>query len=408
MNKKTTLIRQVATSLLAVLWSAAAWGWDSTPDDDGKYDRLFDRPTYFPDWSQPSDWPNAMYYRCDVRLGTADGPMVQNYEVAVYDQDGRLRHCGRSIARDGDLCVLTIRGEEGDTFTFQVIYGDDFEHPIIADIPDTEASFKTNDEVGLDEPFHLVIPGRTYLMETSTEAPVSEEHADVTVIRTINGGEWGTICLPFAMNAGQVTDVFGSDVQLGDFTGCETTFEDEAQTEVKRINVLFRSVNAIEANHPYIIKVSRDVTQFDVDDVDITVDAQTPPVIDCDELRFGSGTPRDPYRYIYNSFIGNYTDGFLIPDQCLFLSGGKFWYSKGKTNLMAFRAYFSFYDVLSEALDAGANMSILFDGIATGIAPLHSTLEPDGTYYDLQGRRVEHPTKGIYLVNGRKIIIRAY
>lgn len=27
-------------------------------------------------------------------------------------------------------------------------------------------------------------------------------------------------------------------------------------------------------------------------------------------------------------------------------------------------------------------------------------------YYDLSGRRVEHPRKGIYIVNGKKIVIR--
>ena len=27
-------------------------------------------------------------------------------------------------------------------------------------------------------------------------------------------------------------------------------------------------------------------------------------------------------------------------------------------------------------------------------------------YYDLSGRRVEHPTKGVYIVNGKKVVIR--
>ena len=28
----------------------------------------------------------------------------------------------------------------------------------------------------------------------------------------------------------------------------------------------------------------------------------------------------------------------------------------------------------------------------------------NGEVYDLQGRRVEHPTKGLYIVNGKKVI----
>ena len=30
----------------------------------------------------------------------------------------------------------------------------------------------------------------------------------------------------------------------------------------------------------------------------------------------------------------------------------------------------------------------------------------EGTFYDLQGRRVDHPVKGVYLVNGRKVIVK--
>ena len=30
----------------------------------------------------------------------------------------------------------------------------------------------------------------------------------------------------------------------------------------------------------------------------------------------------------------------------------------------------------------------------------------DNVYYDLSGRRVMNPTKGLYIVNGRKVIIK--
>ena len=45
-------------------------------------------------------------------------------------------------------------------------------------------------------------------------------------------------------------------------------------------------------------------------------------------------------------------------------------------------------------------------GVATGIESIdHSPLSIDHYYYDLQGRRVEHPTKGLYIVNGRKVVV---
>ena len=46
----------------------AAWAWDTTPDPEtGLYDGLYDRPTYFPEWEQPSTWPNTMYISRDFR-----------------------------------------------------------------------------------------------------------------------------------------------------------------------------------------------------------------------------------------------------------------------------------------------------------------------------------------------------
>ena len=45
-------------------------------------------------------------------------------------------------------------------------------------------------------------------------------------------------------------------------------------------------------------------------------------------------------------------------------------------------------------------------GITTGIENMeHSPSATDHYYYDLQGRRVEHPTKGLYIVNGRKVVV---
>ena len=41
----------------------------------------------------------------------------------------------------------------------------------------------------------------------------------------------------------------------------------------------------------------------------------------------------------------------------------------------------------------------------TGIGNVNVNLN-DNTIYDLQGRRVENPTKGIYIVNGKKVVIK--
>ena len=124
--------------------------------DDSVYDLLYNRPTHFPEWKQPNDWPVTMSYFTCARMGK-NGDRLYNYEVAVYDQNNQLRHCGRSIADQNNLCTLTIPGSAGDLFHFKIIYGD-FDHPTIVDVPET-CRFVSNDNVGgMAKPFWLTIP----------------------------------------------------------------------------------------------------------------------------------------------------------------------------------------------------------------------------------------------------------
>lgn len=47
------------------------------------------------------------------------------------------------------------------------------------------------------------------------------------------------------------------------------------------------------------------------------------------------------------------------------------------------------------------------DGISTGISKMEDVRsKKDDVYYDLQGRRVLNPTKGLYIVNGKKVIVK--
>lgn len=68
------------------------------------------------------------------------------------------------------------------------------------------------------------------------------------------------------MTEEQVTTAFGDDVKLGDFTGYTAEGADE---NVTGIRVHFILATAIEANHPYIIKVSQAVSEFTADGVDV-------------------------------------------------------------------------------------------------------------------------------------------
>ena len=75
--------------------------------------------------------------------------------------------------------------------------------------------------------------------------------------------------------------------------------------------------------------------------------------------------------------------------------------------MKAFRAYFDFYDVLTN-VDESYNVKMAFDidGEATAIDEIVNGRSSDGKWYDLGGRRVGRPQqRGVYIVEGRKVAI---
>ena len=230
---------------------------------------------------------------------------------------------------------------------------------------------------------HVVDVHSVILDENSTTEPEASNGAvDVRVKRTINANEWSTICLPFAMTEAQVKAAFGEDVQLADFNDYE--FDDETET----ISVKFVNATGIEANHPYIIKVGEKVTEFTVDGVDI----------DPDE----AGPRRKPHQ-----MVGTYVANTTLDWGTLFLSGNQFWYSTGSTKMKAFRAYFNFYDLLPDFEDNYETRRITMSfNESTGIRDTNRETISDIRCYDLQGRRVSNPGKGVFVKDGKKVIIK--
>ena len=56
---------------------------------------------------------------------------------------------------------------------------------------------------------------------------------------------------------------------------------------------------------------------------------------------------------------------------------------------------------------SGTRLNIVFDNGTTGINTVQgSEFKVNGEYYDLQGRRVAQPTKGLYIQNGRKVLVK--
>lgn len=233
---------------------------------------------------------------------------------------------------------------------------------------------------------------RVILDETSTVAPVAASGVNVRVKRAIKANSWSTICLPFAIPAEKMTTTFGEGVEVKDFTSWSSTEEGD---NIVGITIGFTTVTAMEANHPYLIKVANAITAedgFTVDGVDIAPEAEPAKQV---------GTTKKTRGYFYGTYVANTT----VPECNLFVSNDRFYYSNGSTKMKAFRGYFDLYDYLSSLDEAGSRITMI-DSDATGIANLNTMSVKSSDYYDLQGRKVVNPGKGLYINNGRKVVKR--
>ncbi len=118
-------------------------------------------------------------------------------------------------------------------------------------------------------------------------------------------------------------------------------------------------------------------------------------------------------------FIGLFSPEIIYEDSKektkLYLGANNTLYYPTDANFQvnSFRAYFELLGglVAGEPAANGTNSAVSFNmnlgSDATGISEVSTGLRPQTTVvYDLQGRRVSNPTKGIYIVNGRKVAIK--
>ena len=196
------------------------------------------------------------------------------------------------------------------------------------------------------------------------------------------------------MSAAQVYEAFGEDVQVANFERYEVL------DDLTGINVVFGDAGlgqwGLMANYPYIIKTSKDLTEF-------IVTSRIEPDEDNAYTEYAEG--RGPNKKVYGTFYGTLKAGGKVPANCLFLNGGDFWYSTGQSNIKAFRGYFEFVDVLASLETANSKVKMVFRGETTGIKGVTVETANDDMY-DLQGRRIVNPDKGIYIKNGKKVVIK--
>lgn len=127
---------------------------------------------------------------------------------------------------------------------------------------------------------------------------------------------------------------------------------------------------------------------------DVPVIANADAVSDNDLVR-GTGAAVETTEDTYTNMILNNVGGNI-----------GFYFANGK-KVEKNRAYLHILTTNAPAA-AGARMTIVFDEESTGIQKIESEAanKENGAYYNLSGQRVAQPTKGLYIVNGKKVVIK--
>ena len=224
-------------------------------------------------------------------------------------------------------------------------------------------------------PVNLTVAAPYTLNEESTDDITFGEYQAVVVERSF-AKDWNTICLPFGTTTAQLTEQLGVTVKayaLSSYNG----------------NLNFTEVTELAKGNPYLIHVA--------------LDANTTGTVD---LKFKSVNIESAFANSPNTVAGKFV-GTYKPVAASGLEGkygvtptNKIAKGNAKTTMKGFRAYF-------EGISVNARISIYDE--ATGITKVYAPADLFGDHdrvYNLSGQKVENAKKGVYIVNGRKVVVK--
>ena len=187
---------------------------------------------------------------------------------------------------------------------------------------------------------------------------------------------WNTICVPFELNSGILKTIFGKGWKAYEFKG----YSDGTLN--------FETATTFVAGYPYIIYVEN--AQTNTDDIVLLN-------VNISKLTAQYDSNNDAY------FRGSYAP-IAAPDMnglWGITSEGRIAKGTTEASIDGFRAYFEL-----PSTTTGAPLLSIDGGPATRINSIDNGQLTIDNAYDLSGRRVAQPSKGLYIINGKKVVIK--
>lgn len=221
------------------------------------------------------------------------------------------------------------------------------------------------------------------LDEAANNSAVLEKNdgkeVNVMLKRTLVADCWNTLCLPFSMSHDAVQTVFGEGTvlkQMKEWNATENV-------------IYFEAADAIVAGQPYIIKPV---------EAKESLLLQDPLVLNAVN---NATSGHISFCGIMSSTQLSNSDVFLGTDGELYLPNAA---EENGDVLRGFRAYF-------KGINNIADTKVNIEGVVSGIENINgATAQANGKVFTLAGQYVGNSTKGlmkgIYVVNGKKIVVK--
>ncbi len=236
---------------------------------------------------------------------------------------------------------------------------------------------------------------------------VAEDLVGVSVeyTRILHNTEWNSIYLPFEV---PVTEELLDEYEfayVNDMHSADT--DDNGEIDEIEMEIVKIKTGTLHANHPYFIRAkSRTVTEVYLFYEKTTLHATEETTLNCSSIYMDYAIVGSYKRIKGTEFASMPADRYYA----ISIEGG-WWQIPEDSSLYPFRVYLSMTarDGSPVKVSDKAMRSIRIrekgEG-TTGIEEITDNRVESTEIYDLQGRKVEVPNKGLYIINGKKVLIK--
>ena len=224
---------------------------------------------------------------------------------------------------------------------------------------------------------------------TATEAVAYDM---ITYNRKFNNINWQAWYVPFAIDYNLLKDDF-EVARISDMH--QSDLDDDGVIDHSELEVLKVFSGTLKANYPYLIrKKAKGEYCFVVENT--VLEAAEDVSIDCSSVDI---------KYYFTGTSAGVSGNEMFYNNYYALSGGELkMAADDSVYLKPFRWY-----MRSESrygVTPAKSISIRIAGETTEIDEIVTENESEPVYYDLSGRRVEKPTRGMYIMNGKKVFVK--